>query len=477
MNTHLCLAAALFLASTGGLHAQGSLTPPPGPPEPVMKTLDQVEARRPVNTLPGDANAVHVISVPGSYYFTGPVGGHGSKAGIRIDTFDVTLDLNGYALEAVSGSTKGILVTGSGPVIIRNGYLRFWSENAIHFQNPCQFVLEDLVISSVLQNGIYAQGAGRIERVSVIGAGGIGIYAAGTTSQAAVIRGCRVENVTGPTAKGIVAPRALIEGCAVANISSTAGESIGIQALQGTVSSCIVQKITATEAMAAGVSSARNVVDTTVALISSTLDGAGYDLCENVRGCSVANVEALYAFGLRQSLLVSHTSVTSIGVLPLSAYSFGISNGNAASQVTDCHVSSLKGSNEATGIYSHLGSLVSRNTVSNCSTGIRAFFGEVTLNSVIGSSYAGILDLGSCLISGNKINGNQGIGIWTGNPPSDVRDNHVRGCATGIRAIDPKTIVIRNTAGSNTLNFDIPAGMPIATTAALGTNPNANISQ
>src|SRR5215212_8783361 len=63
-----------FNAQLSTAHAQGSLTPPPGPVAPVMKSLDQIEARTPfVAGQPGVTltNGLYTITQPGSYYLTG----------------------------------------------------------------------------------------------------------------------------------------------------------------------------------------------------------------------------------------------------------------------------------------------------------------------------------------------------------------------------------------------------------------------
>lgn len=108
MNHKVSCTLAIVLM-TGIAHAQGPLTPP-GAPAPLMKTLEQVEPRTPVNAVntPGDTNAVYVISQPGSYYLTGDVLGVPDQHGIRIDADYVTLDLNGYTLDGVIGSLSGI---------------------------------------------------------------------------------------------------------------------------------------------------------------------------------------------------------------------------------------------------------------------------------------------------------------------------------------------------------------------------------
>ena len=101
-------AACVVLAASSAL--AGDLTPPPGPIMPTMKTLTQVEPRIDVNSLPGDATAMHVITEPGSYMLTADIVGETGKHGVLIDADSVTLDLNGYTIRGMAGSLSGVKV-------------------------------------------------------------------------------------------------------------------------------------------------------------------------------------------------------------------------------------------------------------------------------------------------------------------------------------------------------------------------------
>jgi hypothetical protein len=64
--------------------AQGILTPP-GAPTPTMKTLDQIEARTPISSLP------FTITGPGSYYLTKSLNVTTGN-GITINAVQVTVE-------------------------------------------------------------------------------------------------------------------------------------------------------------------------------------------------------------------------------------------------------------------------------------------------------------------------------------------------------------------------------------------------
>ena len=81
----------VFFTSTNAL-SQGSLLPSGGP-APTMKSLDQIEPRAPISSLP------HTITASGSYYVVSNLVSSGD--GISIETGNVTVDLNGHTLKGL----------------------------------------------------------------------------------------------------------------------------------------------------------------------------------------------------------------------------------------------------------------------------------------------------------------------------------------------------------------------------------------
>ncbi|MHC4310022.1 MAG: right-handed parallel beta-helix repeat-containing protein, partial [Planctomycetota bacterium] len=96
---------------------------PSGPPGPTMKTLEEVEPRTPIDSLP------FVINFSGSYYVAGDLLGSPFDDGITINADNVTLDLRGFTLTGVleAQPNDGIVVSGIHEnIAIHNGVLRNW---------------------------------------------------------------------------------------------------------------------------------------------------------------------------------------------------------------------------------------------------------------------------------------------------------------------------------------------------------------
>jgi hypothetical protein len=111
-----------FLTVSPSSFAQGSLTPP-GSPAPTMRSLDQIEARTPISSLP------FTINTSGSFYLTKNLS-VSSGDGITIATNQVTLDLNGFSISSSASSPSGsgialscTAVGGLKDVTILNGHI------------------------------------------------------------------------------------------------------------------------------------------------------------------------------------------------------------------------------------------------------------------------------------------------------------------------------------------------------------------
>jgi hypothetical protein len=93
-----------------------------------MKTLDQVEARTPVDAAhtPGDATNSFIITQSGSYYLTGNLTGASGLTGISITADNVTVDLNGFSLVGAGNNNTGIDSGNRTNVTLTNGTIRSW---------------------------------------------------------------------------------------------------------------------------------------------------------------------------------------------------------------------------------------------------------------------------------------------------------------------------------------------------------------
>ncbi len=134
--------------TTGHAMAQGSLTPT-GAPAPTMKTLDQVEPRIPISSLP------YEITAPGSYYVTANLTGVSGQSGITINADNVTLDLNGFTLTGGIGTGSGIISTKQ-RIRIRNGNICNWAGHGIWLATSNFACIEHVIIYSNTVYGIIA---------------------------------------------------------------------------------------------------------------------------------------------------------------------------------------------------------------------------------------------------------------------------------------------------------------------------------
>jgi parallel beta-helix repeat protein len=184
------LILAVLAAATTFAAAQGSLTPPPGAPAPVMKTLDQVEPRTDLQNAPAaavnkaDPNYEYVINQSGSYYLSGEI--IASKAGaVLINAAGVTLDLNGFRISRGATTGRGVSIGAAADnSLVRNGTIRgfdygvYTDSSGGNYPKNC--TVSHLRVSGSAGGGIFMGGAALIENCLVTQVSGtgmnIGIY-------------------------------------------------------------------------------------------------------------------------------------------------------------------------------------------------------------------------------------------------------------------------------------------------------------
>ncbi len=167
----------------------GNLSPAAGPVAPTMKTLQQVEPRVPLDTVPGNAEAMHVITQPGSYYLTQCESlTPGKQTWVRVGASDVSIDMMGFDVDgALDPAGVGVRPTGEATynnLVVRNGGFSRWYQgiNATdggYFQGG---LLDSLRFDNMLLTGALAPDFAVVSNCSAqnCGADGLVMYNGGT---------------------------------------------------------------------------------------------------------------------------------------------------------------------------------------------------------------------------------------------------------------------------------------------------------
>jgi parallel beta-helix repeat protein len=458
MKTKIQLVALLAIAALAAVFAQGPLTPPPGNPAPLMKTLDQVEPKIPINdlTAPGDQSKHHIISQPGSYYLTANLGVTRNH-GISIAAAGVTVDLMGFEIKrtAFTGGVAILLEDNSHRCTVRNGSVSspagsFVDGVAGNFAENVSII--DLAVSNCAGEGIYAPRGALLERCRVYQNAGGGIYArlGGTLIHCVAYKN---------TGSGIMTE----SGCTLIDCSaiSTSDAGAGIRTGDGcTLSNCTAMANTHSFASSYGIFTGPNctVTGCTSSGNSTSHDPAGMD--------TGGGISAGPGTTLRDCAVQSNAGT-------------GTKVGNNCT-ISNCTTSD----NNFYGLYTDAGCTVTDCTAKGTTgsgIGIRAGDNS-TVNGCTASDNDGdgIQLTAGCHASRNNASGNTGNGIHAFGSLNRIDGNHAtRNTGAGIRS-EAADFTVRNTVNSNAGGSLVPgpaAGTNVAPIqqAFSATNPWANL--
>lgn len=376
---------ALTAPISSHLQGQGTLAPA-GAPAPSMKRLDQVEPRRDLNTLAGDASSLVLINTPGSYYLSANLATSAGRAGIAIAAPNVTIDLRGFAIDGAAGGTNGIEIRSGASITILNGNISNFSGGAgvsisggglanirvqgLHVRSCGSGILstaaysglfvEDAVVTNCSGAGIDLTTAGEVRR-SVVDS----CLATSSTLygiRAALVSDCRVhsQNNVGGASFGISSAGS-VTGCTVSNVSGSAGGTAGISA--ATVTGCSVTSVSLTTSGGlTGILATGRIADCTVDGVGTgTSSGSPIGLSGGVvSGCRASNVGGASNTGGTTAISAGTGTVDNCSVFQYGNSSPNSVTGIGAQVISRCYLNLGSGSGAVVGA---LGSEVSHCTI------------------------------------------------------------------------------------------------------------------
>ncbi|MCB1130438.1 MAG: right-handed parallel beta-helix repeat-containing protein [Verrucomicrobiae bacterium] len=401
---------------------QGPLLPP-GAPAPSMRSLAQIEPRVDLATLPGDATHQHVITAAGSYYLSGNLEVW-APGGVRIQSSDVTLDLQGFCIRRSSGTGgSGIEIAPAvSRVAIGNGGI------------------------SGFEHGVKASGSGSslvFRRLRFALCATRAILASSNP-------GCRVSDCSVSNGGGIsVGPGSIIGRCRLAGVNAAGGSVV-----YGSAGS-VLQGITIVSSSADSgifVNEGSTLRDCTIQ--NSTFAAAAVHGAKGcaIHGCLVAGNSTAHGILVNDNGLVKECIVRAN---TSSATSYGIGTG-PHSTIEDCIAD---GNTMTYGIHSSEGS-----ALRNCSA---------TRNTFSAAGSSGIQVYGNCALTGCHALGNlntsgsgsasDGVGIMAASGGNTIRDCVATGNqGHGIHCSGGSNLLTGNSCANNGAGGALAAGILLA---------------
>jgi len=294
-------------------YTQNYLTPlgDPGSEEARMRTMNEVMAARPISSLPV------TITNSGSYVVVCNLTGVSGSNGISILVNNVTLDLNGFCLNGVTGSLYGICIpSNQTSIVIKNGVMRDWGLYGLYAADTANSTFSGLTSISngwgANCSGIYIGKNNLLSDCVSTGSKSYGIW----TGSGCSIRDCKVSENQG---RGINAT----DGCTLTGCSAYGNGADGIASYNGsTIVRCMAY---------------RNLDDGIYGQNCTIRDCAAFGNTNNgvnATMCTVAGVSASenYGHGIRaSSSLITQCSAIKNNGHGILAYN-SLVNGNSCQQ-------------------------------------------------------------------------------------------------------------------------------------------------